>query len=752
MNQCLECVVNADKITDDPEFPTHRGNHRAYLSDSTKFKEVVHFEHTEIRKKIHYTYRLLYLKDVVLARILDDPTFSVLNSLIFFHQVDIVNHIHANTNFLKELFSIFCDDQNDAERKKLAVLFIQNCCSVAKSIQPPSRAALYQNFLAHGLFSVITFSLRHHDAAVRVAGTDVLMCLIDHDAPMVRASIARAINEKTVPLTDTLIDLLLLEMDLGVKSQMAEAIKVLLDSSPVNAGLAQTTDFVAKQRGEQGHGRPLPTQANQFIQTFYDDGAKRLFQPLKDLENRTSMAGLTVQETILYTHLVEVLQFFVRQHAYQSKLFILAENLHSRIAQLLECPQKYMKLIALKWFRTCIGLQDEFHNRQIIQHRLFEPILNIVYETMPRDNLLNSACLEMFEYIKREGIKQLINHLAQNYRDRLMGITYVNTFQQVVQKYEQLQHPYIAPNGEGDASFTTEPDTPDALKARMTNGRQIFSGLKEDADEDAYFNTDDDAMDGDLGDDDLPSGPMIMESNRRLPNGHASPAKPLVDYPDDDDEDLMDVLASSPDPIARKEKISTPEQNTADSRGRNRNPVPVDGSPGTQQSPPESIAMKRRREEEDEDELGKMMGSGSKRRNSSASLSGGTKNNGSSSQHIENAANSPMSSAGDPPPLQDENKAPSPGVTPPKDKSKSPPTPAAAAVESPSQQQHTPNQSLRRKGSLKVKNEGPSNPGRFAIKPINLSGTRSGGTEGQSNGNGNGGANGNGNAGGGGGG
>lgn len=668
---------------------------------------MVPFEHTEIRKKIHYTYRLLYLKDVVLARILDDPTFSVLNSLIFFHQVDIVNHIQANQAFLKELFSIFSNDKKDAERKKLAVLFIQNCCSVAKNIQPPSRAALYQNFLAHGLFSVITFSLRHYDAAVRVAGTEVLMCLIDHDAPLVRASIARAINDKTVPLTETLIDLLLLEMDLGVKSQMAEAIKVLLDSSPVNAGLVQgTTDFVAKQRGEQGHGRPLPTQANQFIQTFYDDGAKRLFQPLKDLEKRQSMAGLTLQETSLYTHLVELLSFFVRQHAYQSKLFILAENLHSRIAQLLQCPQKYMKLIALKWFRTCIGLQDEFHNRQIIQHRLFEPILNIVYETMPRDNLLNSACLEMFEYIKREGIKQLINHLAQNYRERLMGITYVNTFQAVVQRYEQLQLPQIVSNAEGDTtcSFTTEPDTPDAARGRLTNGRQIFSGLKEDADEDAYFNTDDD-MDADLGDDDdagLPTGTRMADSNQRLPNGHASPAKPLVDYPDDDDEDFMDILASSPDPInAQKEILNTPEHVTASARGRSRDLVPVDGSPGSQQSPPESIAMKRRREEEDEDELGKMMGSG-KRRNSSASLGGGTK----SSIKPENAVNSPRS--------QDENRVPSPSSSP-----KSP-------LEShPSTGTHTPNHTLRRKGSLKVKNEGPANPGRFTIKPINLAGGKS---------------------------
>jgi len=60
----------------------------------------VKIDDENIKRKIHYTYRLQYLKDVVPARILDDPTFSVLNSLIFFHQVDIVQHLQSNGPFL----------------------------------------------------------------------------------------------------------------------------------------------------------------------------------------------------------------------------------------------------------------------------------------------------------------------------------------------------------------------------------------------------------------------------------------------------------------------------------------------------------------------------------------------------------------------------------------------------------------------------------------------------------------------------
>lgn len=66
-------------FTDDPEFPTHKANHRQYLADESRFKEVVPIKDPIIRKKIRCTWRLQYLKDVVLARILDDPTFSVLN-------------------------------------------------------------------------------------------------------------------------------------------------------------------------------------------------------------------------------------------------------------------------------------------------------------------------------------------------------------------------------------------------------------------------------------------------------------------------------------------------------------------------------------------------------------------------------------------------------------------------------------------------------------------------------------------------
>ncbi|MCJ1248095.1 Platinum sensitivity protein [Trapelia coarctata] len=608
----IEIVVNDANVLGvvgaleyDADFPHHKANHREYLNDESRFKEVVPIENEAIKRKIHSTWRLQYLKDVVLARILDDPTFSVLNSLIFFNQVDIVSHLQGNPKFLKELFRIIDAPESEWKKKKDAVCFIQQCCAIAKNLQAPARSTLYNNFVQNGLLSVIKFALLADDASFRIAGTDILVAMIDHDPAMVRAYIFKAINEGKTALTDTLIELLLREADHGVKAQAADAIKVLLD--PQSAPQAQEhmrvvgSEFLSKLRGTIH-----PNPRGNLIQNFYDEAAKKLFQPLRDLESRPSMQDLTFQDVMLFGHLIEILNFFIRQHLYRSKFFIAADGLPARIAQLLSCPQKHLKLTALKFFRTSIGLQDNFFNDQVTKNFLFEPILNIVFETMPRDNLLNSACLELFEFIKRENLKPIITHIVENYREKLEQITYVGLFQELILRFDQMQ----GYNPEMEGTLFSQEDDSTPARTRI-NGAQRWSGVRElDPAEEEYFNTSDD-------EDELAA--KLAEKPRgiiRLPNGNSSLTKPLVDYPDDEDEAAeikFGDLDSKPPNTQPDATLSTPTPRTA--------PIP--------QTPPERLSEKRRREEDEEDELGKLS-SGAKRRSSSISSVTSTNSNTSS--------------------------------------------------------------------------------------------------------------------------
>jgi protein phosphatase-4 regulatory subunit 3 len=270
-------------IADDPDFPTHKANHRQYLQDQSRYKEVVPMKDPVIQKKIRQTWRLQYLKDVVLARILDDPTFSVLNSLIFFNQVDIINHIQTNAPFLNDLFRIFAQNNTNFQRKDDAVCFIHQCASIAKNLQAPARATLFANLINHGLFAVIAFAVKHPKPAMRTTGIDILVALLDHDPIMMRSYMLKAVTEKKTPLTDTLIDLLHTEDDLGVKNQLSDAIKVLLDPQiPLQETVGRMGgDFTAKIRSTN----QLP---DAFVQNHFDESARRLFAPLKALENRAS--------------------------------------------------------------------------------------------------------------------------------------------------------------------------------------------------------------------------------------------------------------------------------------------------------------------------------------------------------------------------------------------------------------------------------------------------------------------------------
>jgi protein phosphatase-4 regulatory subunit 3 len=96
---------------DDPDFPGHKANYRDFLHNTAQFHQPIPMRDIAIQRKIHHTYRLQFLKDVVLARALDDSTFNVLNSCIIFNQIDIITHIQQDPTFLRDVVRLFVDEE-----------------------------------------------------------------------------------------------------------------------------------------------------------------------------------------------------------------------------------------------------------------------------------------------------------------------------------------------------------------------------------------------------------------------------------------------------------------------------------------------------------------------------------------------------------------------------------------------------------------------------------------------------------------
>jgi len=156
----------------------------------------------------------------------------------------------------------------------------------------------------------------------------------------------------------------------------------------------------------------------------------------------------------------------------ESKYFLLGNNITGKVLNLLKSKQKHLLLAAIRFFRAFIGMKDDFYNRHLTKRNLFDPVIQVFKENGAKYNLLNSAIIELFEFIRKENIKILIQHVVEYYGDFFRTVNYVDTFNLLVLKYEQNQENHSASS------------TP-TLSANSLNGS------RGEEDDEEYFSTED---------------------------------------------------------------------------------------------------------------------------------------------------------------------------------------------------------------------------------------------------------------------
>jgi protein phosphatase-4 regulatory subunit 3 len=281
---------------DDPEFPQHKANYREFLHITSKFHQPIPIQDITIQKKIHHTYRLQFLKDVVLARVLDDSTFNVLNSLIIFNQIDIINHVQQDNMFLREILSLYVNEEvlmggkdkdekrgemevdgkptvvhtngstsadrpfsfgppdnlseNELAIRREVLALIQQLCIMGKNVPLAARVSLFRSLVSRGILFAVqwAFSLSEKDpgskSTMSVAG-EVMSALLEHDLNGVRNHITkqaaaidreskegRTMGDQAETLLRIMCKVLIQSRDLALQCQVGDALKSMLDISP----------------------------------------------------------------------------------------------------------------------------------------------------------------------------------------------------------------------------------------------------------------------------------------------------------------------------------------------------------------------------------------------------------------------------------------------------------------------------------------------------------------------------------------
>ncbi|XP_050705964.1 serine/threonine-protein phosphatase 4 regulatory subunit 3-like isoform X2 [Eriocheir sinensis] len=433
-NALFEIMFADDTIFDvvgcleyDPSSPYPR-RHRQYLKSIAKFKEVIPIANTELLSKIHQTYRVQYIQDVVLPTpaVFEENMLSTLSSFIFFNKVEIVSLIQEDERFLSELFHQLgaVEEEVAVDRRRDLVLFLKEFCTFSQTLQPTSREAFFKTLSSLGVLSALEITLALEDPVIKSSSVDILSYIVEFSPSMVREYMLQQQHkaEEEQYLLNIIIEQMVVDPDpeMGGAVQLMGILRILIDPENMLATVTKS------ERAD-------------FLAFFYKHSMHYLVAPLLSNTVGDEVGREDYPSAQLLALILELLAFCVEHHSYHIKNYIVQRDLLKRILVLMKSKHTFLVLSALRFMRKIIGLRDDFYNRHIVNSNLFAPVVDAFVRNEGRYNLLDSAIIEMFEYIKVEDIKTLWMMVVERFGEVLARVNYVQTFQALRLRYDQHQ-------------------------------------------------------------------------------------------------------------------------------------------------------------------------------------------------------------------------------------------------------------------------------------------------------------------------
>ncbi|XP_045468482.1 serine/threonine-protein phosphatase 4 regulatory subunit 3 isoform X2 [Harmonia axyridis] len=454
----------------------NRKKHREYLRQQAKFREAIPIKNPELLSKIHQTFRVQYIQDVVLPApsVFEDNMLSTLNSFIFFNKVEIVSLVQEDDKFLSELFSMLSDTSTSVLKRRDLMLFLRELVNYAQNLQPHAKEMIYKTLVTLGVFPALEVSLAVNDQKTKSASMDIVTIISEYQPSVVREyTLQQAGNmEEDQVLLNIIIEQMINDKDPegGGAVQLMGVLRVLLDPENMltSANKSEKTDFL-----NFFYKHSVQILIDPLIQNTVDD------TPQKEDFRSVQLLGL----------ILELLSFCVEHHTYQIKNCILQRDLLRKILVLMKSSHKFLVLCALRFMRKLVALKDEFYNRYIIKGHLFAPVIDALVKNNGRYNLLDSAIIELFEHIRVEDIKSLCTHVVENYGKYLEEIGYVQTFKTLKLRYDQQQDKLK------ERERNSLERGLDIVPSILRNSRYRRDQRQMEEEEEIWFNEDDDYED-----------------------------------------------------------------------------------------------------------------------------------------------------------------------------------------------------------------------------------------------------------------
>lgn len=172
--------------------------HRQFLRQLAKFREAIPIKNQDLLAKIHQTYRVQYIQDIILPTpsvFVEDNMLNTLSSFIFFNKVEIVTLIQEDEKFLLELFAILTDPNTEEVKRRDIVLFLKEFCNYAQNLQPQGKDTFYKTLTCLGVLSALEITLVIKDQKTKSASIDILTAIVEYSPCIIRNYTLQQVNK-----------------------------------------------------------------------------------------------------------------------------------------------------------------------------------------------------------------------------------------------------------------------------------------------------------------------------------------------------------------------------------------------------------------------------------------------------------------------------------------------------------------------------------------------------------------------------
>ncbi|NXK64981.1 P4R3B phosphatase, partial [Sylvietta virens] len=438
-----ECVLGVVGCLEYDPCLAQPEQHRESLTKTTKLQEVIPIRNPELRKKIRQTSRALYIQAIIMPNPSDfeEGFLSTLNSFISSSKEEILHGLQKDEAFLPEVFGQLTNEATAGEQRCELMKFFKEFCAFSFTL-PEKRDEFLQTLGKLGFLPTLEILMGMDDLQVRSAATDILSYLVEFSPTTVQEFVMQEArqSENDTQLITEVIEQMICSPDpkFGGDNQLMDILCALIDPKKMLAIASNLKIFeflnVCYDRYIPVLTAPLLADTseewyeigNDNFNFFPFEGPDTLIFPVDNYQTAEVLASI-----------LEMLCFCVERHKYHMKIYITKKDLLRRTLALMKSKHKFLALCALRFMRRMIGLKDKLYNRYIARGNLFEPVVNAVLDNRNRCNLLKSASMELFEFIRKENIQFLIAHIVENFSDALESVKHIHTFQGLKTKYDQ---------------------------------------------------------------------------------------------------------------------------------------------------------------------------------------------------------------------------------------------------------------------------------------------------------------------------